>query len=398
MHGTNTIKLRGGGTWSLLALGSASPYFDPRKHFGIEGMEWSITNGVEVVMGSATENPSSVSMSVECGELKVAIIRSQKYSTKDTREICFSKLTGGVRLILQSDFVTPSPVDKNAFIPPWRKHHEISMLTNDTFVANTTASVHNDSYYGFRSQFINITMDIQSPRKYYSSLATPRNCFFFNAESIDGIEKIFQIYQSLLTNVPIRRGNLFNSNDVLNKPKLGRAISSVALKTSFMPLMLSFILECEDGDESVGLRLCAAQMTFEALFRQYSVKLIAESILDRKPVTKWIRETNTISFLDIEGKVLSYCGPDSDLYIPHNHHNIHAEIGSWIFKEDSFLDLSRVSLLSCIWAPRLDIIALEASRQTQETEEAAAKGNIELFDYPVTLNPSSLPQLLFQQL
>jgi hypothetical protein len=312
-------------------------------------------------------------MSVECGELKVAIIQSHIHSGNVNREICFSKLTGGVLLVLKSDFVTPAPHDKNSFISPWRKHHEIKILTNETYDA-TKPGISSDSYYGFRSQFFHISMDIQSPRNYYSSLAVPRNCFYFNSETLDGIEKIFMIYQSLLTSVPIRRGNLFNSNTVLNKPKLGRVIASVALKTSFSPLMLSFILDCEDGFESVGLRLCATQMTFEAVFRQYSVKLIAESLLERKPVTKWIRESNRISFTDIEGKVLSYCGPDSDLYIQHNPSDINADLGSWIFKEDSFEDLSCVSLLSCVWAPRLDIIALETSKQTPETEEFATKG------------------------
>ncbi|KAJ3358796.1 hypothetical protein HDU91_005109, partial [Kappamyces sp. JEL0680] len=376
VHGTNTLRLTGGGKVSMLALGSHSPYFDPRKHYGVEGMEWSMSNGLEIIFGHGSDDPTALAMTVECGELKVTVPRSIKHTTEETnQEICFSKLTGGVRMVMIANFVTPSADDPTVMVRPFRKHHELAMQSTtsvsarrQSFVAIETAL---DSYYGFRSPYIYVTMQIDSPRNYYSSLAIPQNCLFLSSETMIGVEKMIAVYQSLLTNVPVRRGNLFNMATVLNKPKLGRAVTSVHLKTVFRPLMFSFTLDCENGVDIVGIRLKAEQTMIDAVLRQYDVKLVSQSLLDRKPVTKWIREQFAVSFLEIEGRVLSYCRPGTGLFVPS--HQSSSDMMGWVFKEDNFKDLARVSLLPCIWAPKVDFIVLENAKQTQETEDAATK-------------------------
>lgn len=187
------------------------------------------------------------------------------------------------------------------------------------------------------------------------------------------------IYQSLLTSVPIKRGNLFNFDaSPYPKPKLSQVINAVHLKTTFQPLLLSFILNCENGTEFVGIRLRAEQLNVDTLFRQYEIQNFVKehNPLTKKPVTKWILAENSISFLDIEGRVLSFCTPDSDLYIPKTANHSDTMYEGWLFKEDySLVDFSRLSMLSCVWAPRLDFSTVENSKQSSMTEEGATKGN-----------------------
>jgi RNA pol II promoter Fmp27 protein domain len=378
-HGTNSLKLSGSGRINVLILGSASPYFDPRKHYGIEGLEWIFGNGLDIVFGPKSENNTKLDMVVECGELKLNMPRSFKHSS-DAPEVCFAKLTGGVKMVLSCDFMTTSPDRVGASIRPWRKHHELTLLPGESrrnsIVVNPGQSY--DSYYGFRSKSIQVYLDICSPHGNYSSLAVPQNCLFLNSETMAGVAKLSTIYQSLLTNVPVKRGNLFNSVAVAVKPKLGREVNSVFVKTIFRPLMLSFILDCEDGDQSAGIRLRCQEMDWTAQFRQYDVKLVSQAVLDKKPVTKWIRESSFISFIEVEGRVVSYAYPDSDLAIPtaKNVMERDADLNGWIFSEDNavFKDISNLCLLPCVWAPKLDFLALENGKQTQETEDSASKG------------------------
>ena len=380
-HGTNSLKLSGSGKINVLILGSASPYYDPRKNYGIEGLEWSFSNGLDIVFGPKSENSTKLDMVVECGELKLTMPRSLKHCL-GSPEVCFAKLTGGVRMVLSCDFKTVSPADDTLNIQPWRKHHELTLLPGESFRNSTSAKSRDsyDSYYGFRSKSIQIYLDICSPKENYSSLTDPQNCLFLNSETIEGISKLSMVYQSLLTNVPVKRGNLFNTVAVALKPKLGREINSVCIKTLFRPLMLSFILDCEDGEQSAGMRLRCEQMDWTAQFRQYDVKLVSEAVLDKKPVTKWIRESSFISFIEVEGRVVSYCYPDSDLSLPtkKNVKERENEMTGWVFNEDVavFKEFANLSLLPCVWAPKLDFLALENGKQTQETEDSASKGNL----------------------
>jgi hypothetical protein len=374
VHGKNSLLLSGGGRISMLALGSHSPYYDPRKHVGIEGMEWSMSNGLEMIFGQGADDSTALAMTIECGELKVTIPRSIKYRTDDfASEICVSKLTGGVRMVLRSDFVTPSAEDPTIMVRPWRQHSELSLQAVSSLSSRKRSfpSLEGiaDSYFGFRSPFIHVTMTIESPKKYYSSLAIPQNCLFLSSESMNAVEKMILTYQSLLTNVPVRRGNLFNKTAVLVKPKLGRAVNSVYLKTNFMPSMLSFTLDCENGEEIVGLRLRADQMTIEALLRQYDVKLVAQSLLERKAVTKWTREETAISFSEVEGRALYYCSLATSKMLAKKSKT---DLVGWVFREDNFNDLTRLSLHPCIWAPKVDFIMNENSKQFEVYEKTAS--------------------------
>ncbi|KAJ3319144.1 hypothetical protein HDV06_006647 [Boothiomyces sp. JEL0866] len=359
LHGSNIIKVNSG-DFNMRILGSMSPYFDPKKHFGVEGIEWSMSKTVNITFGGETEKTQII---FECGEFKLNIPK--------TTNVCLGKLCGGVRIGFTIDYLT---LLNGKIVEPTKHHYQVELQTKDGKIK--------DSFEGFRSSNIKVVLEIQSPRKFYSDLPYSQNCLFLNTETLHGIEKIFQVYQSLITNLPVKRGNLFNGDNLLlNKPKLGRVISFVHLKTIFQPLMLSYILECEDSNDFVGLRLQADQMITDYQFRQYDVKLERTS-LDRKNVTKWIREHSSLSFIEIEGRVLSYCSEDSDLYIPNNYETPTEKMNdlfNWIFTEDSqFKNLDLLEMTTCIWAPRVDYMGIETSKQTYETEKESTKAIYEI--------------------
>ncbi|KAI8896892.1 golgi-body localization protein domain-containing protein [Globomyces pollinis-pini] len=373
-HGSNILKVDGAGKLSVRFLGSQSPYFDPKKHFGVEGLEWSMSNGVEIDFGGEGDATGII---IECGEFKMIIPQSSYVEDSSLEEICFARLSGGVRVVISAEFLVYGE-DGTDQVAPWRKHHEIVLLSDDIKLPANT--VH-DSFKGFRSESILVKLDIMSPRKYFSDLPFPQNCFFLNSTTISGIDKLLMTYQSLLTNVPIKRGNLFNSaTSLFPKPKFGRVIRSVHLTAVFEPLMISLIMDCENNTEFVGVRLKAEQMSTDSLFRQYDVQQ-SVTVEMRKPVTKWIREASSISLIEIEGRALSYCDENSDLAIPSAYPNESAKIADlagWIFKEDLIDDFSKLSLTTWIRAPRVDYLALEKSKHTDLTELAATKAIYEI--------------------
>jgi hypothetical protein len=373
MHGNNTMNIHGSGQIRFRVLGSASPYFDPRKHFGVEGLECILSNGLSINFGGKGELTEMVA---ECGELKMTFPKSFEKEVSHDDSVCLAKLSGGVKIILTTDFLANSPKDPSVHIKPWVRHHEILLQTVQSRRLSGFVGLNpSDSFYGFRSHHISIKLEIQSPRNYFSGLSFPQNVLFLTKDSMEGVEKIFSIYQSLLTNVPIKRGNLFNQNsNGFQKPKLGRVIDAVHLKIILQPALVSMTQQCENGEEYVGIRMRADNMTVDAFFRQHDVKQTTDiqQDLERKDVTKWIRVENAISFLEIEGRVLSYCDRNSDLYIPNPTKEM--EYVGWIFKEDTqFPDLSKLAMLPCLWTPRLDFLRLENSKQTSITEETSNK-------------------------
>jgi hypothetical protein len=331
-HGRNKFKFSGKGKVELKILGSISPRFNPRINSGIQGLDVIMEDGLDVLFGGKAD----CGMVLNCGQVKVSLPRQ---SGNQSSMACFAKLSGGVRLSIQTEFFTKN--DKDEIVVPFVNHHMVSMDDKQGTVK--------DLFYGFRSCSIKIKIDVRSPREYYSGLGSPQNVLFLNNDTLEGIDQLLDVYQSLLTNVPIRRGVMFDSNRDL-KPKLNRMINEVNINAVLRPLVLSFILECEDMLEVVGVRLRAEEMKVDVLFKQYEVDL-KEKIIDRKQVTKWIRLENYMNFLELEARVLSYSDPDSDLHIQKP--KCEKDLSGWIFNEDMFLDLSKLSMKTCAWSPKV---------------------------------------------
>jgi hypothetical protein len=225
-----------------------------------------------------------------------------------------------------------------------------------------------DSFEGFRSNSIRISVELESPKTYYSGLAAPQNVLFLNNDTLEGFNNLMLVYQSLLTNVPIRRGNLFKSDPNRDmKPKLGRTINSFSLRTMVKPLVLSYILGCEDSSEAVGVRMRAEEMLAVSVFRHYSAERTASElkILDRQPISTWIRTLYSMNLVDIEGCAISYCTSTSDFFIPPHAKFGRNELNDWVFNEDlDFTNFDKLSVKPFLWAPKMDILSIEPGQES----------------------------------
>ena len=126
---------------------------------------------------------------------------------------------------------------------------------------------------------------------------------------------ISQVFQSVLTNQPIRTGQLFESKKIvdcdgkqLTKPKLGRMISSIRVKAHIHPLILGLMGETEDLVGTVGVRGRSEEMIVDLRLTQRLVQPTAQSQdnpLSRKSVTKWNLEESEVDFTNLEIRTFS---------------------------------------------------------------------------------------------
>ena len=331
------------------------PTFDAQHHYGVQGAEFSFATGVELTMGGDVTG-----ISVRCGELKLSMPKAV-IGVEELHPICFAKLTGGVNMVVDCEFFIKK---KGKVIPPIVNHTDIKLLATSSLRVLRIPFDKVDAFSGFRSHTIRLKVMIDSPREYFADLPSPQNVLFLNDETIDIIDHLMNVYQSLLTNLPIRRGSLFNEVVTHKKPKLSRVVRIIQLCTKFKPLVLSFVLQAEyKGGEYLGFRIRSKQASLNALFQQYTVKDIPEIgqiKADKKPVAKWTRVENAVSFIDLEARVLSN-SEDKAFSL-----DTVTDGAEWVFTEDyAFRSVSKLGLLPCLWSPRLDFTRQQASARKE---------------------------------
>ena len=338
-----------------------SPNFDAQHHYGVQGAEFVFATGVELTVGG-----NMAGIGVRCGELKLSMPKAV-IGKEEPNPICFAKLTGGVSMVVECEFFIKK---KGKILPPLITHNDVKLLSISSLRVQKIPFDKVDGFAGFRSHTIRLKIMIDSPREYFADLPTPQNVLFLNNDTFDILDHILNIYQSLLTNLPIRRGALFNEVVTHKKPKLSRVVRMVQLNTKFKPLVLSFVLQAEDkGAEYLGFRIRSKQASLNALFQQYTVKDIPEVgqiKAEKKPVAKWIRVENSVSFVDLEARVLS--NSDEKAFSLESVD----DLAEWIFSEDyAFKNSPRIGLLPCLWSPRLDF-----TRQQISTAKADSRPQI----------------------
>lgn len=107
MHGHNVIHITGGGDVRFRVLGSTSPYFDGRKHWGTEGVDILLSNGIRIDINGSTRAREDII--IECGELRLAVPGmasvARTVAGGDSEKSNIATLAGGVRIALGFDFV-----------------------------------------------------------------------------------------------------------------------------------------------------------------------------------------------------------------------------------------------------------------------------------------------------
>ncbi|KAI8925650.1 golgi-body localization protein domain-containing protein [Entophlyctis helioformis] len=342
LHGTNDVKVSGGGELRVRVLGSASPAYDPVKHLGMDGVEMTFGRGVHVQMGSIPSAPDDMVV-LEAGEVRWSFPHGQTGGSDydRRRDDLLAKLTGGVRIAVGVDFLTAVAGEGSApsvEVKPWKTHADIVLRTPEYCQVRTFGEVW-DSFYGFRSSSLHVRVQITSPKPYFSGLSVPANYLCLNSASLNQLQIMASVYQSILTNIPVRtRGLVFKAWDqarharttaatamtaaaaaaaAIKKPKLGRLLSTVRVVTTLQPLVLSFISEYEDLSGGVGARARALRMESDFSLRQHTLKQIrdqgAGDSVERRPVYRWDLEESAMSFSQIEGCTLTYACDPRDL-------------------------------------------------------------------------------------
>ncbi|EGF79323.1 hypothetical protein BATDEDRAFT_89946 [Batrachochytrium dendrobatidis JAM81] len=371
LHGTNEISISGGGELRLRVLGSMSPYYDPLKHFGMDGIELSLGSGVHFNIGAPQSNDIVL---LEAGEVRFALPQKKSLAQGAAQEMndTLAKFSGGVRIAFGVRFTTFRPVDGPNFPPievhPWKTHADI-VLRSPEFCHSPSLGQVWDSFHGFRSEFIHMHVEITSPKPYFSGLVVPSSHLCMNSSSFSQVQIMTMVYQSILTSIPLRTRVMFFTKPVHQgvptspKPKLGRALSTVRLVTTLKPLVITLIAEQDDLTGGVGLRGRTTHMESDVLFRQHKLTHIDDGniSISRRPAYRWDLEESQMSFEDIEGCTLTYTVPSEPGHCSATPVDADEDAASimdneiWTFAEDAYytLDASVMQFTPFLWSPRL---------------------------------------------
>ena len=369
LHGQNSVHLKDSGEIRLRVLGSTSPYFDPVHHFGIEGMDIVFAKDVRMNIGYPHLNNMIV---LEAMEIRISLPRDNSSGTDfvGRQDDLVTKVIGGIRLGIDVQFKTLSKPGSDVQVAPWKTHAEIVMRTPE----NCHTSKFNeqwDSFRGFRSHSMHICLDIVSPKPSQVHSGSNNNVFLLNQSSLNQIEILSMIYQSVLTRLQIQtRQSMANTalaQLTCEKPKLGRVMNSVRIKASLKPLLISLIGEKTDFSGGIGLRARSALVELDVLVRQHKLRQYSGEMksIDRKPAYRWDLEESSIGFYAIEGCTLDYrCTTDTSTETnrprpkqkPSDDSGINRTfLKEWTFPEDVYYttDVDSFLFTPFLWSPRL---------------------------------------------
>ncbi|KAJ3150997.1 hypothetical protein HDU86_006253 [Geranomyces michiganensis] len=363
-HGHNVIHITGGGDVKFRMLGSCSPYFNAVKHWGTEGLAICMRDGIRIDVNGSTVPGEDVT--IECGELALSLpsSSSQEADCPDAElDDTIASFSGGIKITLGFDFFHRPGKNGDASKVTKRTHAEIVLRAPEFCSADELQMW--DSFKGFRTRSIHVTINIESPRPFYASLPEPLNALSLTMETLSRFFTFTQVYQSVLTSLPIRRGKLFQeAGPGPSKQKLGRVIGTIRLITCIYPLLAGFVAEPRERDWGVGFRCRAEQMNVDMtlvqrLIRQRRPK---EELLKRKPATKWLLSTSEIELIEVEARaVASGCIDDAkkDLAMegstPADGEADDSDYHDWFFASDYIRSDGgfEIKMVPFAWAPRI---------------------------------------------
>lgn len=151
------------------------------------------------------------------------------------------KLTGGVTLnmgLIFERIITGKTMNERTFDSV--EHYKIR-LSNPIYVPDLT---NHDSYAGFRSEFIHMSLTILSRNE------NAYNCLQLSPGSL-GI--FFKWWKTFSGNFPVRRGKLFNIQS--NAPKFGEHLTTISYRADASPLFISHIVHENDSTNNFAKNL-----------------------------------------------------------------------------------------------------------------------------------------------
>ncbi|KAJ3064932.1 hypothetical protein HDU98_011668 [Podochytrium sp. JEL0797] len=433
IHLGRTVFHIGDGDFKLRILGSYTPYYDARYHYGTEGIDIAFGNGVNVEF---TDRPNE-NIVIESGQCTFSIPNSIHEAgricgahRKEVRDEVFAQFVGGVKIAVGIHFTT-FPENSMEEIEIWKSHSDV-ILKLPEFAQPAYANVV-DSYFGFRSKSIHVVYDIQSPfSKYNSSVnGSASNFLSFTNDSFYRFLKLIPVYQSPLAIIPIRRGPLFEKNVSTlqhEKPKLGRSIKSNHLKGSIFPLILSYLCEFEDATGGVGLRFGSQRMDVDLMFEQKCVTIVKEggeageveespaavsvgaSSSSSKNTTRWVLQAAEVEFTEVEGRTISF---GSERFGSDNKYQSSGVAGGgavpvdqdrqkWFLEIDFNYVTNHFDMVSFVWSPKVKYFKRSEdskfeSAHKMHTEAEVHKDQIKLYQKRADELQAIIYQYIIQQ-
>ncbi|KAJ3185044.1 hypothetical protein HDU87_002610 [Geranomyces variabilis] len=307
-HGHNVIHITGGGDVKFRMLGSCSPYFNALKHWGTEGLAICLRDGIRIDINGS--NVPGEDVTIESGELALSLpASSSKEADCSDGELddTIASFAGGIKVALGFDFFLHRPGKGGDLSKVTKRTHAEIALRAPEFCSADELQMW-DSFKGFRTRSIHVTINIESPRPFYASLPEPLNALSLTMETLSRFFTFTQVYQSVLTSLPIRRGKLFQeAGPGPSKQKLGRVIGTIRLITCIYPLLAGFVAEPRERDWGVGFRCRAEQMNVDMTLVQRVIRQRRpkEELLKRKSATKWLLSTSEIELIEVEARAVA---------------------------------------------------------------------------------------------
>ncbi|KAJ3286998.1 hypothetical protein HDU79_006035 [Rhizoclosmatium sp. JEL0117] len=306
VHLGRTVVNISDGDFKLRILGSYTPHYDARYHYGTEGVDIAFGKGVRIEFSDRINE----NIMIESGRCTWSIPNSIHEAGRisgahraEVKDEIFGQFVGGVKIAAGIHFTTYK-AGSTEETDIWKSHSDVILkLPEDKKPADGTVV---DSYYGFRSKCIHVVYNITSPHSGYDKNGASSNFLSFTNDSFRRFVKLIPVYQSPLAIIPIRRGRLWEKTVVLEKPKLGRSIKTNKIKGFMVPLLLSYLCEFEDATGGVGLRFGAHKMDFDLIFEQKNITVIKEGMSEASNTTRWVLQTAEVEFTEVEGRTLSF--------------------------------------------------------------------------------------------
>ncbi|KAJ1549214.1 hypothetical protein HK405_007709, partial [Cladochytrium tenue] len=390
MHGSNVVRFEGAGRISLRVLGATTPYFDARAAAGgddVEGVDLTIGSGAELRFGCSDSPAAGEDVVVTCGELVVSIPRSPNEGARvlagrkvALREDIIGRFVGGVRVAVGFEFKTLGAPDGTGvrLERSLTKDHSDIVLRTPEHVPDVKDF---DSYIGFRTSSIHITVNVQSPRHDFSSPTQPNNYISFTNKSIRSILAFIPIYQSPLISIPIHQGRIFNPKGPLTiRPKLGRTIRSTHITGTLHPLVASMMSEAEDA--CAGVRCRAERLDVDVLLEQRPLHVSHDII--RAKTTEWTLQASSAVFTQLEGRiVLPFGSPASGAVADTDVDEEFAELKrdderrEWSLPEDTvYADGDLVRTIPFAWTPKFIYFKRNQDAKKADMDKRTAENDV----------------------
>jgi hypothetical protein len=178
-----------------------------------------------------------------------------------------------------------------------------------------------------------------------------KSLILVNSSILNNLQIWRGIYQSVLTSIPVKRGQLFSRTyQPVGKPKLGNTIKQLHLIFDISNFILTSIEGLEDLSGGVGFRLKASNMKLDIKLNHNEIKSFTsdDGKLKKKSVTKWSADSMLVELTDLETRALTY-----DLNRSANTKMDEDDEKTWLFEQDlNFVDnYNQMNLLPFLWTP-----------------------------------------------